>query len=64
MRNDEHLWSQSYDRNLDDVFEIQSDIAKRVAEALEVHLLAKDRQRIEKKATESIEASSLSWRKS
>jgi len=64
VRNDEHLWSQSYDRNLDDVFEIQSDIAKRVAEALEVHLLAKDRQRIEKKATESIEASSLSWRKS
>ena len=56
VRNDEHLWSQSYDRNLDDVFEIQSDIAKRVAEALEVHLLAKDRQRIEKKATESIEA--------
>ncbi|TLY16211.1 MAG: tetratricopeptide repeat protein [Thaumarchaeota archaeon] len=59
VRNDEHLWSQSYDRNLDDVFEIQSDIAKRVAEALEVHLLAKDRQRIEKKATESIEAYTL-----
>src|SRR3989454_12474283 len=54
VRNDEHLWSQSYDRNLDDVFEIQSDIAKRVAEALEVHLLATDRQRIEKKRTESI----------
>ena len=59
VKSDEHLWSQSYDRNLDDVFAIQSDIAERVAEALEVHLLAKERQRIEKKATESIEAYTL-----
>ncbi len=31
---DRHIWAESYDRNLDDVFAIQSDIAGRVAEAL------------------------------
>jgi adenylate cyclase len=53
---DEHIWSQSYDRELKDVFEIQSDIAQRVAEALKVHLLAAEKQLIEKKPTEDIEA--------
>lgn len=33
-----HLWSQSYDRKLDHIFEIQDDIANRVADALEVTL--------------------------
>ncbi len=31
---DRHIWSESYDRNMDDVFAIQTDIAGRVAEAL------------------------------
>jgi adenylate cyclase len=33
-----HVWAKSYDRELDDVFVVQSDIAKQVAEALEVEL--------------------------
>lgn len=33
-----HFWSQSYDRTLDDVFEIQTDIAKRLVDALQVTL--------------------------
>ena len=33
-----HLWSHSYDRRLEDIFEIQDDIASKVAEALEVTL--------------------------
>lgn len=59
VKNDEHLWSQSYDRELEDVFAIQSDIAQRVAQALEVHLITKEKKRIDKKATESVEAYSL-----
>ncbi|HXY56473.1 MAG TPA: tetratricopeptide repeat protein, partial [Nitrososphaerales archaeon] len=35
---DRHLWAESYDRNLDDVFAIQSDIASRVAEALRARM--------------------------
>ncbi len=50
------LWSESYDRELSDIFAIQSDIAQRVAEALKLQLLAEDRDRIEKKATEDMDA--------
>ena len=35
---DRHLWAESYDRNLDDVFAIQTDIAGRVAEALRARM--------------------------
>lgn len=59
VATDGHLWAQNYDRNLDDVFEIQSDVAKRVAEALRVQLLSAERERIEKKPTESTTAYSL-----
>ncbi len=59
VQKDEHLWSQSYDRELKDVFDIQSDVARRVVKALKVHLLANERQQIEKKPTESIEAYTL-----
>ncbi len=34
--NDAHMWSQSYDGSLDDVFETQSDISRRIAEALKL----------------------------
>jgi adenylate cyclase len=57
--NDKHVWSQSYDRDLTDVFAIQGDIATQVADALKVHLLSKEKQRIEKKATTSPEAYTL-----
>ena len=56
---DEHLWAQNYDRNFDDIFEVQSDVAKQVAEALRVRILAPEMERIEKKPTESTTAYSL-----
>jgi TolB-like protein/Tfp pilus assembly protein PilF len=59
VQKDEPLWSQSYDRELEDVFAIQSDIARRAAEALEVHLLARERKRLEKKSTGNIGAYNL-----
>lgn len=37
--SDKHIWSQVYDRNLDDVFAIQDDIARQIAAALQVKLL-------------------------
>ena len=54
-----HLWSEDYDRDLADVFAIESDVAQRVAEALEVTLLAAERQRLEQKPTENLEAHQL-----
>ena len=56
---DKHLWAQNYDRNLDDIFEVQSDVAKQVAEALKVRILSPERERIEKKPTESTLAYTL-----
>ena len=37
--NETHLWAESYDRNLDDIFEVQSSVAERVAEALRLKLV-------------------------
>jgi adenylate cyclase len=47
----EHLWAESYDRDLKDVLAIQSDISKTVAEALRVKLLDQERSVIESKRT-------------
>jgi TolB-like protein len=56
---DRHLWAQNYDRNLDDIFAVQSDVAKQVAEALQVRILSGEKERVEKKPTESTAAYSL-----
>ena len=37
--NDSHLWSENYDRSLDDIFDVQDDIAARVVERLRTELL-------------------------
>ncbi len=59
VRSDENLWSQVYERKLEDIFAIQSDIAQKVARALQVHIQAQERERIEKRATGSIESYNL-----
>jgi TolB-like protein/Tfp pilus assembly protein PilF len=51
-----HLWSSNYDRDLQDIFEVQSDISEKVAEALRVQLLPAERMAIEKKPTSNKEA--------
>jgi TolB-like protein/Tfp pilus assembly protein PilF len=56
---DKHLWAESYDRELQDVFAIQSDIASRVADALKVELLAGERKVIGKAITDNVEAHNL-----
>jgi TolB-like protein/Tfp pilus assembly protein PilF len=56
---DKHLWAESYDREMQDIFAIQSDIAKRVTEALKIELLSSEKKDIEKRPTESTEAYTL-----
>jgi TolB-like protein/Flp pilus assembly protein TadD len=51
-----HVWSSRYDKNLDDIFAVQTDIAEQVTEALKVRLLPSERAALQKKATESAEA--------
>lgn len=50
------LWSETYDRELTDVFAIQSDIAGQVVEALQVTLLGEDALRMQAGSTTDIEA--------
>ena len=59
VKSQSHLWSQDYDRELKDVLVIQSDVARNVAEALKIKLLAGEKRRIEKKGTEDLEAYNL-----
>jgi TolB-like protein/Tfp pilus assembly protein PilF len=55
-RSEESLWSQQYDRSIDDVFSIQTDIAHQTAEALNLEILMRERQGIERRSTRSIDA--------
>ncbi|HXW95679.1 MAG TPA: adenylate/guanylate cyclase domain-containing protein, partial [Nitrososphaerales archaeon] len=48
---EKHLWSSHYDKDLDDIFAVQSDIAEKVAGELKVKLLDSEKREIEKKAT-------------
>jgi serine/threonine protein kinase/cytochrome c-type biogenesis protein CcmH/NrfG len=54
-----HLWSEQYDRELEDVFAIQEEIASRIAQTLKVELTEEERQVLEKAPTQSIAAYEL-----
>jgi adenylate cyclase len=54
-----HLWSERYDREIDDVFAIQDDIALAITEKLKLTLLKKDRDLITKTYTQNTEAYEL-----
>jgi serine/threonine-protein kinase len=57
--SDRHLWAETYDRELDDIFSIQTDVALHIASALEAELSADERDRVERKPTEDLEAYQL-----
>ena len=46
VETDSHLWSETYDREISDIFAVQDEIAGRVAQALKVRLLGADDQPI------------------
>jgi len=58
-RDDEHLWAQTYDRELTDVFAIQSDVALRIVEALRATLSPRERHRLEQQPTGDVHAYQL-----
>jgi len=51
-----HLWSQTYDRKLTDVFKVQDEIARAVVAALQVKLLPAERERLAAAPTVNVEA--------
>jgi serine/threonine protein kinase/tetratricopeptide (TPR) repeat protein len=56
---DEHLWSETYDRQLEDVFAIQTDVAQRIAGSLQATLSSAEKKRIEGRPTENFLAYDL-----
>jgi hypothetical protein len=59
MKRSGPLWSDTYDRNLTDIFAIQSDIARKVAVKLTAQLSPKERKEIREQPTKDIEAYDL-----
>jgi len=56
---DQHLWSETYDRQLTDIFAIQSDVALQIASALKAELSSEERSRIHRKPTANFTAYQL-----
>jgi TolB-like protein/Flp pilus assembly protein TadD len=55
-RNDNAVWADSYDRDLTDIFTIQSEVAQTIAGKLSAALSPEEKQRIETKPTKNLEA--------
>ena len=58
-RTDEHLWAETYDRELKDVFAIQSEVAQQIAAALRATLSPTEKRRIEQSPTRNLAAYDL-----
>jgi len=54
--DDTHMWAQTYDDDMSEVFAVQSDLAERVAQALDITLLEPERQALALEPTENMEA--------
>jgi len=54
-----HLWSETYDRNLDDIFAVQDEIAKAIADALQVTLGTAEQEAIAARGTDNVDAYEL-----
>jgi serine/threonine-protein kinase len=56
VATDEHLWAETYDRDLTDIFSIQTDVALNIAEALRAELSRDERARVARWPTDDLEA--------
>src|SRR5213594_1860758 len=54
--SDEHIWASDYDRDVTDVFAIQTDLAQKITDALQAKLSPAEKSRLERKPTENGEA--------
>jgi TolB-like protein/Flp pilus assembly protein TadD len=54
--NDEHIWAEDYDRDLTDVFAIQTDLAQKIASALQAKLSPNEKARLDRQPTKDSDA--------
>ena len=55
-RTDHPVWSERYDREMKDVFEVQDEIARKIAEALRIKLTPQEKEALAVKPTENLQA--------
>ena len=53
---DRHLWAENYDRELKDIFQVQSDLSELIAISLNASITKFQKSRIDKKPTENTDA--------
>jgi eukaryotic-like serine/threonine-protein kinase len=58
-KTEKHLWGETFDRQLSDIFEVQSEVAQQITGALSVALSPEEKSRVEKKATGDADAYNL-----
>jgi serine/threonine-protein kinase len=58
-RTEKHLWGDTFDRQLSDIFEVQSEVAQQITGALSLALSPEEKKRVEKKATTDADAYNL-----
>jgi serine/threonine protein kinase/Flp pilus assembly protein TadD len=54
--NDSHLWADTFDRKLSDIFSVESEVAKAIADQLRAKLTGQEEQAISAKPTDNVEA--------
>jgi TolB-like protein/Flp pilus assembly protein TadD len=54
--NDEHIWAEDYDRDLTDVFAIQTDLAQKIATSLQAKLSQNEKERLDRRPTQNSDA--------
>lgn len=54
-----HVWAERYDRDLNDIFALQDEISQAIVKALKLKLLPEEKQAIERRGTENVEAYNL-----
>jgi len=54
--NDEHIWAEDYDRDLTDVFVIQTDLAQKIATSLQAKLSPNEQERLDRRPTQNSDA--------
>jgi TolB-like protein/Flp pilus assembly protein TadD len=54
--NDEHIWAEEYNRDLTDVFAIQTDLAQKIASSLQAKLSLDEKERLDRRPTQNSDA--------
>jgi adenylate cyclase len=53
---EDHLWAERFDRQLDDIFEVQDEVSKKIVNALEIKLTSKEKNQLVQQSTNIIDA--------